>query len=103
MALRPRRASRRAPRGKRARCRGRAGRRRARPSKIGILRGVRTFFRDCQEWGWIAIRFNPARALRAPRALQSLIGPAPRVIDKEFWAKILWAAMNLEKKDLPVG
>jgi integrase len=71
-------------------------------SKIGILRGVRTFFRDCQEWGWIAVRFNPARALRAPRALQSLIGPAPRVIDKEFWAKILWAAMNLERKDLPV-
>ncbi len=71
-------------------------------SKIGILRGVRTFFRDCQEWGWIPVRFNPARALRAPRALQSLIGPAPRVIDKEFWAKLLWAAMNLERKDLPV-
>jgi len=72
-------------------------------SKVNMLRGVRAFFRDCQEWGWIAVRFNPARALRAPRALQSLIGPAPRVIDKEFWAKILWAAMNLEKKDLPVG
>src|SRR5258708_1201127 len=71
-------------------------------SKIGILRGVCTLFRDCEEWGWIAVRFNPARALRAPRALQSLIGPAPRVIDKEFWAKILWAAMNLERKDLPV-
>lgn len=71
-------------------------------AKIGILRGVRTFFRDCQEWGWIPVRFNPARALRAPRALQSLIGPAPRVIDKEFWAKLLWAAMNLERNDLPV-
>jgi hypothetical protein len=27
-------------------------------SKVNMLRGVRTFFRDCQEWGWIPVRFQ---------------------------------------------
>src|SRR3989441_12846145 len=64
---------------------------------------MRYFFRDCQEWGWIPIRFNPLRALRTPRCILHLIGPAPRVISKESWAKLLWAAMNLEYGDLPLS
>jgi len=28
-------------------------------AKALLLGGIRTFFRDCQEWDWIPIRFNP--------------------------------------------
>jgi integrase len=72
-------------------------------AKDGLLKAMRYFFRDCQEWGWIPIRFNPLRALRTPRPILHLIGPAPRVISKEAWAKLLWAAMNLEYGDLPLS
>jgi integrase len=30
-----------------------------------------------------------------------LIGPAPRVISDDIWAKLLWAALNLTEADLP--
>jgi len=72
-------------------------------TKASFLRCVRTFFRDCQEWEWIPVRFNPHRALRTPHSLWSRIGPAPRIIDKELWAKLLWAAINLQQEDLLVG
>jgi hypothetical protein len=82
------------------------------PSRIGLplnaktkdrlLMAMRTFLRDCQEWGWIPVRLNPHRALRTPDSIRKLIGPDPRIIEKETWAKILWAAMNLEEQDLPV-
>lgn len=70
-------------------------------AKNGLLGALRYFFRDCQEWGWLPIHFNPLRALRTPRSILNVIGPDPRVIDKEMWAKLLWAAMNLEYEDLP--
>ncbi len=70
-------------------------------AKNGLLGALRYFLRDCQEWGWIPIRFNPLRGLRTPRPILHLIGPNPRVIDKSLWAKLLWAAMNLEYEDLP--
>ncbi len=72
-------------------------------AKNGLLGAVRYFFRDCQEWGWIPIRFNPLRVLRTPRSILHLIGPAPRVISKDAWAKLLWAAMNLVYEDLPLS
>jgi len=72
-------------------------------AKVQLLQALRVFMRDCQEWTWIPIHVNPDRALRTPRSLHNLIGPDPRVIDKSLWAKILWAAMNLEEKDLPVN
>jgi integrase len=62
---------------------------------------MRIFLRDCQEWGWIPVRINPHRALRTPRSIRNLIGPDPRVVDQEAWAKLLWSAMNLEEGDLP--
>ena len=71
-------------------------------TKNRVLEALRTFFRDCQEWNWIPIQFNPQRALRTPRAMRNLLGPNPRVIDRELWAKLLWAAMNLGPADLPV-
>lgn len=82
------------------------------PEKIGlplnpktknrVLGAMRTFLRDCQEWHWIPVRLNPHRALRTPGSIRKLIGPDPRIIEKVTWAKILWAAMNLEEQDLPV-
>jgi len=70
-------------------------------SQARLLKSLRVFLRDCQEWGWIQMRINAFRALRTPRAVQNLIGPDPRVVDKEAWAKLLWAAMNLQGEDLP--
>jgi len=72
-------------------------------SRVAYLSALRRFFGDCQEWGWIPFRFNVQQVFRTPRAVRNLIGPQPRVIDKEFWAKLLWAAMNLEEKDLPLA
>jgi integrase len=70
-------------------------------AKAKMITSMRVFVRDCQEWGWIRVQMNPHRAFRTPRSLRNLIGPNPRVVDSTFWAKILWAAMNLEAKDLP--
>ncbi len=72
-------------------------------AKVAIIRSMRTFLRDCQEWEWIPQRLNPGRALRVPSSLHYLTGPDPKAVDREKWAKILWAAMNLEAKDLPIS
>lgn len=70
-------------------------------TKDGYLGALRTFFRDCAEWGWISRRFDPTRALATPRSVKALIGPAPRVIADGTWAKLLWAGLNLAADDLP--
>jgi len=69
-------------------------------TKAGLLAGARQFFRDCQEWGWIPRRFDPARALATPRSISALIGPDPRVIADDVRAKLLWAGLNLEHRDV---
>src|SRR4051794_35566506 len=74
---------------------GRVGRRLAPTSMAGYISVVRTFFRDCQEWGWCARRFDPAVALATPRSVRTMLGPRPRVIADGTWAKILWAGLNL--------
>jgi integrase len=65
------------------------------------LGSLRTFFHDTQEWGWVPHRFDPLRALATPRAVRALIGPDPRVIADDCWAKLLWAGLNLAATDLP--
>jgi hypothetical protein len=70
-------------------------------AKAAQLSAVRTFFRDCQEWDWLPRRFDPQRALGTPRSVAALLGPNPRVIADEVWAKLLWAGLNLETADLP--
>jgi integrase len=70
-------------------------------AKRRVLEALRTFIRDCQEWGWIPVTINAARALRTPTSVRNLIGPNPRVVDPGLWAKLLWAAMNLQEEDLP--
>jgi integrase len=71
---------------------------RAKDSHISL---VRSFLRDCQEWEWVTLPFDPIRALRTPRSIRALIGPDPRVIADASWAKLLWAGLNLEPDDIP--
>jgi integrase len=72
-------------------------------SKEAYLGAMRQFFRDAQEWGWIPRCFDPTRALATPRSVKALIGPAPRVIAADVWAKLLWAGLHLEPPDLTSG
>ncbi|MDT2010270.1 tyrosine-type recombinase/integrase [Rhodococcus opacus] len=70
-------------------------------TKDGHLSAIRRFFADCQEWEWLPRRFDPGRALATPRSITALLGPNPRVIADEIWAKLLWAGLNLSHADLP--
>lgn len=70
-------------------------------SKDHLIAATRTFFKDCQEWQWIPRIFSPERALATPSSIKNLIGPNPRVIADDIWAKLLWAGLNLVKEDLP--
>ncbi|WP_200822639.1 hypothetical protein, partial [Caballeronia arationis] len=70
-------------------------------SKNYFLGSMRRFFADLQEWEWIPRRFDPFRAFATPRSIMALIGPAPRTIADDLWAKLLWAGLNLTIADLP--
>jgi len=70
-------------------------------SKASLIGAVRLFFCDLQEWEWIERRFDPRRALGIPRSIAALIGPDPRVIVDEVWAKLMWAGLNLRQDSLP--
>ena len=70
-------------------------------SKAAQIAALRTFFRDCQEWEWLPRRFDPQRALATPRSIAALVGPNPRMIADDIWAKLLWAGLNLAATDLP--
>jgi integrase len=70
-------------------------------SKAQLIWSLRTFFRDLQEWEWIERRFDTRRAFALPRSIKALIGPDPRVISDEVWAKLMWAGLNLTTADLP--
>lgn len=65
------------------------------------LVAARTFFWDCQEWGWIPRRFDPSRSLALPRSLKSKITTKPRVIADASWARLLAAGLELQEADLP--
>ena len=68
-------------------------------SKAALLKMIRRFFADLQEWEWIEKRFEPHRILAVPKPIASLIGPSPRVVADDIWAKIVWAGLNLSKAD----
>lgn len=70
-------------------------------SKSHLLGAISVFFRDCQEWLWIPRRFDPRKCFSTPRAVRSLIGPDPRVIADDIWAKLLWAGLTVTEEDLP--
>lgn len=69
-------------------------------AKVHHLSSMRIFFRDLQEWEWIPRRFDPFRCLATPRSIKALVGPDPRIIADDVWAKLLWAGLNLTVKDL---
>lgn len=71
-------------------------------TKMQHIAALRTFIRDCQEWEWIPRRFDTQRAMPTPAHVMAAIGPDPRVIADEIWAKLLWAGLNLNSADLPV-
>jgi integrase len=75
------------------------------PIKAGTIDSclgtLRKFFSDCQEWGWIQRNFDPGRALKTPRSIRASVGPDPRVIADDIWAKLMWAGLNLQAADLP--
>ena len=79
-----------------------AGKPMADRTKDTRLAAMRAFFRDCQEWEWIERRFNPGRVFATPRTIKAKIGPSPRVIADDIWAKLQWAGLNLTKEDIPV-
>lgn len=92
---------------------GRWTHRRGKPSSEGkplapgtknmLLGAVRVFFRDCQHWEWIPVRFTPERDLSTPDSILRLLGPDPRTLEEATWAKLLWAGLNFTAEDLPEG
>lgn len=72
-------------------------------SKNAALSAMRIFFRNCYEWGWMPLHFDARRCFSTPRSIRSLIGPNPRIIADDIWAKLLWAGLNLTADDLPVS
>ncbi len=85
------------------RSQGRIGKPLTAQSKSGYLKVPRAFFRDLHEWELVPRRFDPAHALRTPRSVRALMGPDPRVIADDIWAKLLWAGLNVEPGDLPTS
>lgn len=65
------------------------------------LNAMRSFFRDCHEWGWLNNNFNPAKVFKNPISINNKLAPDPRVIADDIWAKLLWAGINLTLEDLP--
>jgi integrase len=70
-------------------------------TRAGRISTLRVFFRDLQEWELIPRRFDPDRSLMTPKSLVALIGPNPRAIADDIWAKLVWAGLNLTADDLP--
>lgn len=67
----------------------------------GHLSMLRTFFRDLQDWEMIPRRFDPIRSFVTPKSVLAKIGPNPRIIADDVWAKLVWAGLNLSSDDLP--
>jgi integrase len=67
----------------------------------GRLSILRVFFRDLQEWEMIPRRFDPIRSFTTPKSVLAKIGPNPRIISDDVWAKLVWAGLNLTAEDLP--
>jgi integrase len=70
-------------------------------TKSAYIAAMRVFFRVLQEWGWMPTRLDPWRIFATPRSIKALIGPSPRTIAPDAWAKLLWAGLNLTADDLP--
>ena len=69
-------------------------------TREGLLKSLRTFFNDVQEWEWLPRCFDASRVLATPASVRKLIGPDPRIISDDIWAKLLWAGLNISEEDL---
>ncbi len=65
-----------------------------------LLKNLRVFFSDVQNWEWLPRRFDAWRALATPASVRRLIGPDPRVVSDDIWAKLLWAGLNITEDDV---
>jgi integrase len=70
-------------------------------TKAATLSILRRFFRDLQDWEVIPRRFHPLQAFATPKTIVAQIGPKPRVIADDVWAKLVWAGLNFTADDLP--
>lgn len=57
--------------------------------------------RDLQEWEMIPRRLDPIRSFVTPESVLAKIGPNPRIIADDVWARLVWAGLNLAAHDLP--
>lgn len=64
------------------------------------LIAIRTFFHDCIAWEWMPGRFEPGRSFATPKSIRVKLGPNPRIIADDHWAKLLWAGLNLTIEDI---
>jgi hypothetical protein len=69
--------------------------------KARLIGAIRAVLRDAQEWGWCARRLDPYRVFAIPRSIKAQIGPQPRLIADDVWAKLLWAGIHLNAEHLP--
>lgn len=69
-------------------------------SKRHFLHAIRRFFIDCELWGWGRLKFSPRHHLATPLTVAFNSAINPRVIDDSSWLKLIWASLNLERKDL---
>lgn len=69
-------------------------------AKMTHVSALMTFFRDLQEWTLIPRKFTPERTFNTWRKLKGEVSPNPRVIADDWWAKLLWAGLNLTPEDL---
>lgn len=72
-------------------------------SKSVLLSELRAFFRDCHDWGWFPISFNPDRYLATPRSILRKGRQNPRPIAPALWTKLQEAALSLTQEDLPIA
>ena len=49
---------------------------------------------------WFPRRIDRNQSLQLLVNVKSLIGPDPRTIADDVWAKLVWAGLNLEERDL---
>jgi len=69
-------------------------------SRANFIYSLRRFMIDYENWGWVRLRFSPARHLSTPDTPLFRRGVNPRVIDDPVWLKLIWASINLRQEDL---
>ncbi len=69
-------------------------------TREALLKNLRTFFNDVHQWEWLPRQFDASRALATPASVRRLIGPDPRIVNDDTWAKLMWAGLNITEDNL---